>query len=285
VFPSVYFSLFPSFPTTNRVFVAMSFNELFGRRWRNVIEPAISAAGLEPFRVDASLLSDSIVTEILREISTARLVFADVTAIQAGIRNGNVMYEIGIAHAVRLPEEVVLFRSDHDPLLFDVSGIRVHEYTPERDEAVAREQVTSVVRDVSRAVDLSRHLAVERICDSLNAPALSEITLAMTHGGVGEAALSEDLRRQAVQRLLDMGVFRLHYPDVRQLSIGDLNRPPGEFYRYELTPLGEAVFAAFKRRLRFDDMSVERLLTWLAHQETRAAAGRPSSDDPDPPAA
>ena len=60
-------------------------------------------------------------------ITSSRLFLADVTSIgkrdDVPIRNGNVMYEIGLAHAVRLPEEVLLFRSDSDRLLFDLANV------------------------------------------------------------------------------------------------------------------------------------------------------------------
>jgi hypothetical protein len=131
MYPNTYLSLFPPFPRNDKVFVAMSFDEKFRARWDKVICPAVSRIErrgnrLEAFRVDARKISDSILTEILSGISTARLVLADVSTIKKvenkPIRNGNVMYEVGIAHAARLPEEVLLFRSDNDPLLFDMAN-------------------------------------------------------------------------------------------------------------------------------------------------------------------
>ena len=130
MYPSTFFGLFPAFPQEEKVFVAMSFDDRFQNRWEHVIEPAISSiqrnrVPFEAVRVDARRMSDSIVTEILQGISRYRVVFADVTSIGQiegrPIRNANVMYEVGIAHATRLPEEVILFRSDSDDLIFDIS--------------------------------------------------------------------------------------------------------------------------------------------------------------------
>ena len=56
--------------------------------------------------------------------------------------NANVLYEVGLAHALRAPEQVLLFRSDADPLLFDVSGIRVHTYDPDGDPEGAKKKLT-----------------------------------------------------------------------------------------------------------------------------------------------
>src|SRR5688572_24479525 len=132
MYPAAFFGLFPPFPRTDQVFVAMSFAPQFDARWRDVIQPAIrriSANNIrqEPRRVDASIVGDSILTEILQGVSQSRLVFADITSRNhlgaEPVRNANVMYEVGLAHAVRLPEEVLLFRSDADPLLFDVAQV------------------------------------------------------------------------------------------------------------------------------------------------------------------
>jgi len=148
MYPSHFFGLFPPFPREDKVFVAMSFDPRFDQRWSEVIAPAVRRVlwndkALEPLRVDSRKVSDSILTEILDGISKSRLILADITTIgklnDTSIRNGNVMYEVGIAHAVRLPEEVLLFRSDGDTLLFDTSNIRVNKYQPEISPDEARD--------------------------------------------------------------------------------------------------------------------------------------------------
>ena len=79
--PNHFLELFPAFPRNDRVFVAMSFADEFRDRWEHVIKPGIRAVQvdgrpLEPFRVDARQVGDSILTEILDGISAARLVLA-----------------------------------------------------------------------------------------------------------------------------------------------------------------------------------------------------------------
>lgn len=130
MYPAHVFSLFPPFPREDAVFIAMCFDSRFDARWRDVIAPAVQRIEvnnkrLKPVRVDTRKISDSILTEILSGVANSCLVWADITTIghlnEKPIRNGNVMYEVGLAQAVRLPEEVILFRSDTDPLLFDTS--------------------------------------------------------------------------------------------------------------------------------------------------------------------
>jgi hypothetical protein len=102
MYPAHGLQLFPPFPRNDRVFVAISFDPRLEQRWEQVIAAGIQDAGLEPFRVNIPKTSGSIPAEIIQGISQARLVLGDVTALD-GIRNGNVMYEIGIAHTCRLP--------------------------------------------------------------------------------------------------------------------------------------------------------------------------------------
>ena len=88
MYPLNLFTLFPPFPRNNRVFVAMSFNEAFRKRWDDVIGPAVGSVRLngiplEPHRADMRKVSDSILTEILTEISECRLILADVLTTQA----------------------------------------------------------------------------------------------------------------------------------------------------------------------------------------------------------
>src|SRR3989337_2771078 len=102
MYPANYFGLFPPFPRQETVFVAMSFDPRFQQRWLEVISRGIrnvqvNGKNLEPVRVDARRISDSILTEVLSGVGTSRLFLADVTTLERvdgrPIRNGNVMYE------------------------------------------------------------------------------------------------------------------------------------------------------------------------------------------------
>src|SRR4051794_20297466 len=98
MYPAQFFSLFPAFPRTDKVFVAMSFDQAFETRWDKVIDPAIrrvraDGKPLQPLRVDVRKVSDSILTDILDGLSSSRFVLADLTSISEidgkAVRNGN----------------------------------------------------------------------------------------------------------------------------------------------------------------------------------------------------
>jgi len=122
--PNSYLRSFWRSEVKDTVFVAMSFDSRFTARFSDIIKPAIEA-----YRVDNSRNGDSILTDICDGIAHSRLILADVSVIDEGrytdtpIRNGNVMYEVGIALASRQPSEVLLIRDDDKKFLFDISTI------------------------------------------------------------------------------------------------------------------------------------------------------------------
>ena len=142
---------------TDEVFVAMSFQARYDERFRCIFEPAIESVRvngvqLRANRVDESKSGDSIITEIIRGISHSRIVLADISALQASTpemdvyRSGNVMYELGIAHAVKSPAKVVIIRDDNQKLLFDVSSIP-HVTVDFSDPISAKNSISSLIAD------------------------------------------------------------------------------------------------------------------------------------------
>jgi len=277
MYPQNYFSLFPPFPRNNRVFVAMSFDEKFMCRWTSVIEPAIRNVArnghrLEPNRVDARTNSDSILTEILGGMTNDRLIFADVTTIEKidrrAIRNANVMYEIGLAHAVRLPEEVIIFRSDDDELLFDILSVRVNRYSPESDRAAARKSVSEAIINALKEVDLKRNLAVKAAAESLDANAHWALTVAVYQGELQDwptktmvQAMSSAPCNQAIRRLLEIGALRMDFLKLEAKVIENLSEGSEETIgKYKATEFGGAILEYCNKEMQFFEPDVQQSL-------------------------
>lgn len=268
MYPANFYSLFPAFPRGTNVFVAMSFDPRFSARWENVIKPAVESLKLGdqqliPVRVDARVVGDSILTEILQGIGSAQVVFADITSIGAldgrPVRNGNVMYEVGIAHAVRLPEEVLLFRSDVDSLLFDTANVRVNFYKPDEEPQESKRAVAEAIHQALREVDLRRHLAVKAAADSLDYPSFEVLfechraseLLHPIRKTMGDT-LASISRESAIQRLLGSGLLRAkpYLPSAAELQAFK-SGPGSSLIRYEATPFGRAVLLEFGTRFDF----------------------------------
>ena len=276
MFPSSFFNLFPPFPREEKVFVAMSFDPVFEHRWTEVISPAIqrvevSGSRLQPLRVDARRVSDSIITEILTGISRSKLVIADVTTVGhlAGkpYRNGNVMYELGLAHAVRLPEEVLLFRSDRDPLLFDMANVRVNSYDPDAEPEKAMDLVAGSIIDALREIDLRRGLAIKSAADSLDFESWSILLEAGTTDGVAPPqtktmgqALGNAARLAAISRLLEVGALSTFYlkisPDL--LTAIPEGQSAENMLKYRLTAFGRVLVEHIAGRMNLFSADVRK---------------------------
>lgn len=265
MYPLHYFGLFPPFPRRDAVFVAMSFDSAFDFRWNRVISKAISrieANGrlLEPLRVDTRKVGDSILTEILSGIAECRLVFADISTVgrvgDMPIRNGNVMYEIGLAHATRLPEEVLLFRSDGDRLPFDTANVRVNTYSPDDAPEEAQNRLAEAILAALQEIDIRKGLAVRKAAESLDYPswwalAQSQADSTIPHPpaqtmgqAVGNAA-----RASAIRSLLDMGAIRTKYLRVTPEMLEKEDEPSTNLVRYECTEFGKAVLEEGMNRM------------------------------------
>ena len=147
----------------------MSFSDVYESRFRDVVDAAIQSVDyrgtkLSPVRVDLSKSGDSILTEIIDGIAHSALVLADVSVLgrdsKSGksYRNGNVMYEVGLALACRQPAEVLLLRDDNDPFLFDVSTVP-HKQIDFSEPMVARSLISTEIEARLSEVRTSTMLA------------------------------------------------------------------------------------------------------------------------------
>ena len=107
-------------------FVAMPFgikDEIdFDRIYADLICPALAAAGLEAFRADGEMRAGEIRKDMFQE-----LLLADLVVVDASIDNPNVWYELGVRHALRERDVVVIACRD-GRLPFDISTDRVLHY-------------------------------------------------------------------------------------------------------------------------------------------------------------
>ena len=259
MYPLHYFSAFPAFPTDGRVFVAMNFHPTFASRWENVIAPAVRAIEhvgkrLEPHRLDVSRASDAMVSEILRGIGRATLVLADIsaTAVLDGkaVRNANVMYEVGLAHAVRQPQEVVLIRSDNNALDFDIAGVRVHSYDPESNPEVAKKWLSQLLIDSLLSIEAHRSLSLESATRRLSAPAVQLLLEVALDDGVtvqhpsmqtvGDV-LGGIQRTEAIEMLLGVGALETNITVVPQDKLNVPLKSINNLVHYRLTAFGQAL--------------------------------------------
>jgi nucleoside 2-deoxyribosyltransferase len=93
-----------------------------GGYYTSIYEPAIKKAKLTPLRADTDIFgTGKIIDQIWSGINNASVLVAELTG-----RNPNVLYELGLAHALRKP--VVLVSSNEQDVPFDVRHVRVIYY-------------------------------------------------------------------------------------------------------------------------------------------------------------
>jgi hypothetical protein len=223
MYPREYFDTYWRPELKNEVFVIMSFAPEWENVWTQAIRPAVEQDTLgQPFahRVDATTLAGSIITEILDGIAHAKLVFADVSVCSsgrwAGQRNGNAMYELGLAHALRPASELVVVRSDTEQINFDIAGIKIQSY--DRDDLpIARQTFARLLGDRLADLNQVKHLKTIQAVESLDADCLNllastsqndffSVTPAKTMGEV-MAEISSGTK-DAVRHLLALGIIR-----------------------------------------------------------------------------
>ncbi len=107
------------------------------RLYEHVVRPAVEAVGYTVFRADMISAPGAITTQIITHIVNDELVIADLSGL-----NPNVMYELGIRHAVGRP--VIQLTSIGEPLPFDVSSVRTIIYDLSDLESVATARETLV---------------------------------------------------------------------------------------------------------------------------------------------
>jgi hypothetical protein len=141
---------------TDTCFVMMPFAAPLGGYYASVYEPAIKKAGLTPIRADTDIFATGkIIDQIWAGLNRAKVLVAELTG-----RNPNVLYELGLAHALHKP--VVLISSNEADVPFDVRHVRViyYELTDpfwgEKLIAKVAENIVSAIKNPQEAIQFPR---------------------------------------------------------------------------------------------------------------------------------
>jgi hypothetical protein len=135
-------------------FVMMPFSEPIGGYYDDVYKPAIERAKLKADRADSDIYgTGQIVGQIWKGINSARVLLAELTG-----RNANVLYELGLAHALHKPVVLICSKANEEDVPFDLRHVRVVYYDKDDPfwgtkliEKVA-EKILSVLQDPKDAI-------------------------------------------------------------------------------------------------------------------------------------
>lgn len=104
-------------------FVIMPFAPAFRPIYEDAIRPAVQNAGLLCRRADDIMQPGDIMAQVWQSLLQASLVIADLTGV-----NGNVFYELGLAHV--LGHQAILLTQNRADIPFDLQRQRYIEYQP-----------------------------------------------------------------------------------------------------------------------------------------------------------
>ncbi|GAH24008.1 unnamed protein product, partial [marine sediment metagenome] len=110
-----------------KAFVLMPFDPEFKSIYEDLIKPALEEVGYEVARADSFFDQQNILRDIIRGIAEAKLIVADLTAI-----NSNVLYELGVCHGLQIP--TILLTQSIEVVPFDLRPYRIQIYSTRFDE-------------------------------------------------------------------------------------------------------------------------------------------------------
>lgn len=182
-------------PARELCFVAMPFGTkhdaagpvVFDAVYKQIIAPAIQAAGLEALRADEEMSGGIIHKPMFERLILSRFAIADLTT-----ANANVFYELGIRHAARPGSTILIFAEGRGQLPFDVAPLRALPYRLDASGAPA--DAAGAVAALTRRLELLRDewRAHDRAADS----PISELLDAYVFPDI--ARLKTDVFRQRV---------------------------------------------------------------------------------------
>jgi hypothetical protein len=219
---------------TDTCFVMMPFANPIGGYYATIYEPAIKKAGLTPVRADTDIFATGkIIDQIWSGLNRAKVLVAELTG-----RNPNVLYELGLAHALHKP--VVLVSSNEADVPFDVRHVRViyYELTDpfwgEKLIAKVAENIISAkpTRSDSVPPDVASNVLVASDAPALSSPRRAVTstgrTARMTQGVRSSSESSWDMARPKTRQKTKRALDELSAPIVNLLrSYCEVNSKSG----------------------------------------------------------
>jgi hypothetical protein len=174
----------------SRCFVAQPFdNAEFDKRFKQVYEPAIKAADLEPYRVDRDPKASVVIDTIISEIRSCSAFFVDISN-----DNPNVWFEFGLAIAFG-QEVCIVCVERREKFPFDIQHRKIIRYKTDApdDFAKLQQDITDRLRAIIETRTTIQNIE-ERIEETTEPSAgLSDLELLCIGILAGQNKIAEDL--------------------------------------------------------------------------------------------
>ncbi len=162
-----------------RCFVIQPFdNGPYDRRYKDVLVPAITDAGLEPYRVDEDPCVTVPIENIEGGIREAEICLADITT-----NNPNIRYEVGFAMASGRPVVMICAEPRMDPYPFDVRHRQIIPYTLQSSsdfEKLRKDVTARLAAQAKKAEEMQTVAAMSQVTTITEGLSPHEISVLIT---------------------------------------------------------------------------------------------------------
>jgi tetratricopeptide (TPR) repeat protein len=171
------------------------------KTYKNIIKPAVTAAGLQCIRADEIKHSGPIDVPMYEQLLNADVVVADLST-----SNKNAFYELGVRHALRPYTTIIICEDGIKTFPFDVNHVRIRQYHHmgegiDFDEVERfRKELTGAIAETFNKNPRPKDSPVYTFLNALNPPALAEAmqgvaeAVAKSAPDVGEGEEAADAR-------------------------------------------------------------------------------------------
>lgn len=174
-----------------KCFVIQPFdNGPYDKRYRDVLTPAITDAGLEPYRVDEDPGATILIDDIEKGIREAEVCLADITT-----NNPNIWYEVGFAMANSKRTVLICHDPRSESFPFDIKHRSIIKYTLQSSsdfEKLKKEITTKLKAQAEKAEKLQTAEAMSQIqnTEGLAAHEVSALVTMLSEGVSPEEGIS-----------------------------------------------------------------------------------------------
>jgi nucleoside 2-deoxyribosyltransferase len=178
----------------------------FDKRCADVLEPAIKAADLEPYRVDKDDRASIPIDALHEQIKAALICLADITT-----DNPNVWYELGYAFASDKPVVLICSSQRETKYPFDIQHRKIISYSPESTsdfEKLKSDITKRIVAELKKQAEVQDIVSASpvRAAEGLRAHEISALALIMAiRGGLDlgatEYQLKDEMRKAGFNQM------------------------------------------------------------------------------------
>lgn len=247
MYPKHFFERFWESEQKNQLFFGMPFDKS-GTDNFGIIDKSAKALGFEKaFRVGIETEANSINDRIFDAIANSKMLIFDLSNdTRTKEINNNVIYELGIANAIREPFDVVLIRKKTENKLklpFDIQGLHINFFEDKITEEFIKEKIASAMQNQQWHKSKRISSAIESL-DENGLFLMNQIgSRPRGYNHFNSPSLDYD-KKISLLRLVDLGIIKF------ACVIWSRN---GFEYAYHWTPFGYAVM----KRLGIEQMTEE----------------------------